>query len=210
MHFLSPEDTFQYMPSLPEGDIFEFGTYTGNYLRRLVRGAIEQNCGFKNVRGFDSWVGLPREQDNIWNNPDWPEFAFSLSKDYNLKSTEDCIKFVCKRIDEFLGDLPKPPLYFYSGWFNETLTKKLGKELENKCSYCHIDCDLYISTKDVMEWLFTHNILIPGALVRYDDWGSTPLYTAGNSKSWLESTNKYRILWTPLGNNTFIYEKHNI
>lgn len=202
---MSPEDTFQYMSGLPKGNIFEFGVYTGNYLRRLVKGAIENNNPFEAIYGFDSWVGLPKEEDGLWQNPDWPESAFSLSNDYDLKGTTECTQFVCKRIDEFLENLPKPPVYLFPGFFIDSLTERLGNDLTNLASYIHVDCDLYISTKQCLDWVFTYDIAIEGCLFRFDDWGSTPLWSAGNSRAFAEATNKFNLTWTQLGNNVFIY-----
>ena len=197
------------MATLPKGDIFEFGVFSGNYLRRLIKGAIEQGNPFESVWGFDSWEGLPEEAANVWNNPEWPKGAFSLQKDYDLKTKDDCVRFVCKVIDQFLGDLPKPPLNFVSGFFTESLTEDLGKELTNKASYIHVDVDLYISSIQCANWLCKYNVAKIGSLWRWDDWGSTPLFSAGNSKAFMEITNKYQIVWSQLGNNVYIMEKIN-
>lgn len=206
MHYLSPEETFQYMSGLPKGDIFEFGVYNGNYLRRLIKGAIEQGNPFESVWGFDSWQGLPEEAEGLWLNPDWPKSAFSIYKDYDLKTDDDCVRFVCQRIDLFLGNLPKPPLNFVSGFFTESLNRKLGKDLTNKASYIHVDVDLYISSAQCLDWIFEYGIAKEGCLFRFDDWGSTPLWSAGNSRAFMEVTNQYELVWSQLGNNVYIYE----
>jgi len=234
MHYLSPEETFQYIPGLPKGNLMEFGVYNSNYMRRLIKGSIEQKNQFIDVWGFDSWKGLPPEQDGVYLNPDWPPGAFSILADYGLNTVEECMDFVAKRVSEYLdmtysffeeNNNVREYLFFdgknenknrqafalnlVPGFFTESLTSDLGQALKDSVSYFHIDCDLYISSKDCLNWVFKHKIAKESSLFRFDDWGSTPLWTAGNSKAFMGVTNKYEIIWSQLGNNVFIYNGQN-
>jgi O-methyltransferase len=49
--------------------------------------------------------------------------------------------------------------------------EETGGKVENlKFRFCHIDVDVYLSTKDVTEWIWER--LVPGGIVVYDDYGS--------------------------------------
>ena len=61
------------------------------------------------------------------------------------------------------------------GFFNETLTAKLAKEIA-PASYVDINCDLYVSTSQALDFLFRFHIARPGTLISYDDWHETPLH----------------------------------
>ena len=215
MHYLSPEDTFKYIPSLPNGILLEGGVYNGNYLSRIIKSALDQDCPFESVLGLDSFEGLPEEQEGLWLNKDWPLGAFNVKADYGLTTKEEAMNLVADKICEKLGtyahhgyynneefvkewntyvyslydkcewdvnkqeniggNKPSFRLRLVPGFFSETLTEKLANNYINEISYAHIDVDLYISTKQVLDWLFTYEIPKEGCLFRFDDWGSTPL-----------------------------------
>jgi Macrocin-O-methyltransferase (TylF) len=208
MKFFTVEDTFPYLAQLPTGSLLEFGTYHGDTLSRLIKGCIDNAEYCHTVWAFDSWTGLPKEADGVWCNKDWPEGAFSTQKDCNLSTDEECMKFVVNRARDLVGE-DIPLIEFISGYFEDTLMgdrgEDLGSILYNCAMYCHIDVDLYISTKQVLDWLFINNVPRVGCAFRFDDWNSTPLYKAGNSLAFLEATNKYGILWTPIGCNFYIF-----
>jgi len=203
MNFATVEDTYSLLKNLPGGSLMEFGVLNGSCMRRILKGAADNNYWFDHVYGFDSWSGLPKEKEGEWENPDWKAGAFSLKQDIDVKTDEECITYVTNRIYEFLSDDTIPPLTFYSGFFTESLTRERGEKLTGKVSYLHVDVDLYISTAQCLDWVFTHKVLLPGCVVRYDDW----LYNvfAGNNKAFYEMTNKYEIVWQPLCDNVFLY-----
>jgi hypothetical protein len=78
----------------------------------------------KTVYGFDSFEGLPE---------DW---VGGMNKGY----------FKC--------DLPKvnDNVELVIGWFNETLEGFLEKH-DEKIAFCHVDCDLYSSSKYILDTL---------------------------------------------------------
>jgi hypothetical protein len=63
--------------------------------------------------------------------------------------------------------------------------------------------DLYISAKQALTWLFESRLLVPGSLVRYDDWqhGTT---TGADGSSWgepkahMEATREFGVRWQAL------------
>lgn len=63
--------------------------------------------------------------------------------------------------------------------------------------------DIYLSTLQCMDWMLTHRLVVPGTIVRYDDWptlnatrgkarGST-FY--GQKKAHFEVTKKHGVRW---------------
>ena len=142
------------------------------------------------------------EAEGVWKNPDWPEGVFSTRKDFNLETDEECIAAVTGRIHEWVPAASCPELCFVSGFFADSLTDELGESLRNTVSYCHVDCDLYISTLQCMDWSLRHQIFKRGCVVRFDDWLTNGQW-AGNNKAFGELTNKYGVIWEHFSSNVF-------
>lgn len=196
MYYQDVESTFQYLDKLPKGDLIEFGVFNGNTMNRLIKGAEAANNPFLTVHGFDSFIGLPKESHGVYQNPEWPEGAFNVSADYNLCSVREAVAFVRDRIE-------RKGIDFYPGFFSESLTEELGKKLEDSTSYAHIDVDIYSSSWQVIDWILTHKVLKRGAVIRYDDWISTPEYKGGNSLAHADAVRKHRAVFNRLSVNVF-------
>lgn len=60
---------------------------------------------------------------------------------------------------------------FVQGYYNVSLTPQLRQRHNFRPALlADLDCDLHVSTVQAMRWLFREGILLPGSLVRYDDW----------------------------------------
>ena len=65
----------------------------------------------------------------------------------------------------------------YKGFFNETMTATLAKaEGMRPAFFVDVDCDLFISTHQALDWLFLNGLLKVGTLVGYDDWWTVPCH----------------------------------
>ena len=95
--------------------------------------------------GFDSFEGLPE---------DW-RMGFGKGR-FDRK-----------------GDLPKvnENVRLVKGWFNETLPAFV-KEHPEPCAFIHIDCDLYSSTKTVLDTL--KNQIGTGTIISFDEYYNHP------------------------------------
>jgi hypothetical protein len=208
MNFYTVEDTIKLLKHSVPGNLIEFGVLNGNHASRLIKGGIEQGNPFGKVYLCDSWKGLPREAEGVWQNPDWIETAFSTRLEYGLSTDEECIDYVNRNIRSRIDPTYDiPPLQFVSGFFIDSLTEELANEVAGSISYAHIDCDIYLSTIHCMKWLFKYDVLKPDAIVRFDDW----LYNkppGGNNLAFTHITAKYNVLWVPLGDNLYVYKKH--
>ncbi len=98
------------------------------------------------VHGFDSFLGLPED----WRGTFEQKGKFSQH-----------------------GKLPRVPsnVRLHPGWFNETLPRFLERETE-QVSFIHIDCDIYASTKTVLDLLASR--IGPGAIIVFDEYFNYP------------------------------------
>jgi hypothetical protein len=198
MSYLTIEDTFQFLDKVPNGNLIEFGVFNGNTMNRLIKGAEEKGKQFKLVYGFDSFIGLPKETDGVWNNPEWPEGAFNLCDFYKLDSIDSGIKFARDRIE-------RKDIVLIDGFFDKTLNKYLGEVLRETGSYIHIDVDIHRSTAEVLDFLFTYNIPKLYSIIRYDDWCSTPEYQGGNSLAHKQAEEQFSLKFNRIATNVFQY-----
>lgn len=153
---------------LIEGDIFEFGVYTGrslallSYYHQINKKSIHTIPFERKVVGFDSFEGLPSSD----NHPRWKKNLFSINHSYHplvkkgVKVNEHIIIDLFKQYN-----LPKP--YIEIGKFNESLKNVIDKKYK-KAAIIHIDCDLYESTKSVL--FNVRPILQEGTILLFDDW----------------------------------------
>lgn len=132
---------------------FEFGVANGISLLEFYNlYKINDINGY--FYGFDSFLGLPEEKIDK-NNP-----SYWKPGEYSNKGT----------INPNL--LNKSNIKIIDGWFEETLTKELVEKLENKkIGLLHIDCDIYTSSYKSLDFCFENNLIVPGSLIVYDDWG---------------------------------------
>lgn len=108
-----------------DGLWLEFGVFSGSSINRIA--AVAPND--KLVYGFDSFEGLPEEWDR--GRQGWWSQKGSFSREGKLPAV-------------------KPNVRLIKGWFDNTLVPFLA-ETPGDISFLHIDCDLYSSTKTVLD-----------------------------------------------------------
>lgn len=117
--------------------------------------------------GFDSGQGLPEH----WRPGYGPgTFACSLPKIDNARMVE--------------------------GWFSDTLPSFDFAAL-GYIGLVNIDCDLYSSTKTVLEHIGPH--LLPGCFVHFDEMFDYPGYQDHEMLAWREYADANKIGWTVVG-----------
>ncbi|MDA8250890.1 MAG: class I SAM-dependent methyltransferase [Rhodospirillales bacterium] len=94
------------------------------------------------VHGFDSFRGLPED----WTGTGEARGAFDLK-----------------------GKLPKVPgnVRLHVGWFDATLPRFLAEQ-EGPVALLHIDCDIYASTRTVLDLLAPR--IVPGTVIVFDEY----------------------------------------
>jgi hypothetical protein len=137
-----------------EGMALEFGVYSGKTLTEIARSRKGVD-----VYGFDSFEGLPEH----WR-AGFPEGTFG---------------------GEMLPD--GPPVVegaeLVVGWFDDTLPKFLETH-PGPVAFLHVDCDIYSSTKTVLELVGPR--LRPGSVVVFDEFFNYPGWQFGEYRAWGE------------------------
>lgn len=136
-----------------DGKLFlEFGVFKGNSILEYYSAYLENNIN-PVFFGFDAFQGLPEEK--LDPHTPWKTGDFNLSGVINPEL------------------LNKDGLEIVPGWFSDTLNDQTKNKFGNKkAGLVHIDCDIYTSTLEVLEFLATNNLLVDGTLIVYDDWGA--------------------------------------
>jgi predicted O-methyltransferase YrrM len=112
----------------------------------------------RQVHGFDSFEGLPE---------DWAG--------YNVTTAS---------FDQ-QGRLPKvvDNVQLHKGWFNESLPPFLEDHPE-PVAFIHVDCDLYSSTKTVLDALAGR--IRPGTVIAFDEYHNFPYWREHEHKAFME------------------------
>ena len=113
------------------------------------------------VHGFDSFEGIPE----TWNRE--PKGAYSTK-----------------------GFIPTVPqnTALYKGWFDETLPKFL-EEHDSPVRFINIDCDIYSSTKTVLQLLATR--ITPGTVIVFDEYLGNETWREDEFKAFQEAVRKF-------------------
>lgn len=112
----------------------------------------------RSFHGFDSFEGLPED----WNGSDMSKGTFSIG-----------------------GRLPKVPanVKLHKGFFDASLPVWRNQHAD-KIAFMHIDCDLYSSTKTVLDTL--HDRLQPGTVILFDEYFNYPNWENHEFMAWKE------------------------
>jgi hypothetical protein len=111
--------------------------------------------GGQSVFGFDSFQGLPE----MWR-AGFPAGAFAVEQLPQVAGAELVV-----------------------GWFDETLPKFLADH-PGPVDFLHVDCDLYSSTRTVLELVGPR--LRPGSVVMFDEFFNYPGWQEHEAKAWDE------------------------
>jgi tetratricopeptide (TPR) repeat protein len=126
--------------------------------------SIRQLASFtsKPIYGFDSFEGLPE---------DWHQES--------------------KEVYSTRGKIPKVPAHvtLIPGWFEETLPLFLAKHGED-IALINIDCDIYSSTKTVLDLLSPR--IKKGTIILFDEYIGNLHWEEDEHKAFMESVNKYQ------------------
>jgi hypothetical protein len=144
------------------GDYLEFGVYMGHSLSvayQQIQGELGKTDKSSSCRifGFDSFQGLPTITDIDKGDPFFFEGNFACSE-FSVRELLKC------------HQIPESGVTLVPGWYSETLTSTLASELGiERCRIALIDCDLYESTKPVLDFLAP--LIAEQAILVFDDWG---------------------------------------
>lgn len=138
------------------GDYAEFGCCGGNTFRLAYHESrkLKFNC---RLWAFDSFRGLPPQSVPEDQHPKWIEGDF--------RTTADEFKQICKK-----GGLLESEYTMVEGFYEESLkSPELDAKLSaNSIAFAYVDCDLYSSTKTVLNFLAPR--IKHGTIIAFDDY----------------------------------------
>ena len=205
------------------GPVMQFGVYlggTGGHINAAWNHSVP-------YIGFDSFAGLPSEARDDGPAPrDWHQGGYAVRHDTAklvngtrvMVSAKSKLPQAMKGIREKLGGQSRQHLgdgdgiEFVKGFYSASLTQPLAASILAKhgaAGYVDIDCDLYISSVQAMDWMFRHGLAVPGTVFGYDDWLAKPCYQlklqrhnestlsiehfGGEARAHVEMTRKYKV-----------------
>ena len=134
-----------------KGDYLEFGVYKGSSLIQFNNLFKEFSLNDVRMFAFDAFKGLPSSEGSAFKKG---EFHFPK-------------EFFLKRIKK--AGVDPGSLIVVEGFFNESLTPRVKKDCKlDKACIIHIDCDLYESTVDVLN--FVKELVQDGTVLIPDDY----------------------------------------
>ncbi len=140
-----------------DGDYLEFGLFKGYSFWFAQKAAGER--GLETVRffGFDSFAGLPEvEGVDKTSRGDFYKGQYACSRDQ-----------VVANLDSRGVDWSRTVLV--EGYFERSLSPRLlSQHGVRRAAIALIDCDLYASTAQVLEFL--RPIVLDGTILIFDDW----------------------------------------
>ena len=157
--------------------ILQFGVKDGRTLRKIYNVAADE---FKKsttsravIWGFDSFIGLPHETVGNYAALEWKPGAYSAAKRTNNRSLQQFhIETSMARIrGGKLDDVRLVP-----GFYKDSLSRKLATQIASygPAAYIDVDCDLYSSTYQALDWVFSNGLVAVGTMIGYDDWWVLP------------------------------------
>jgi O-methyltransferase len=146
------------------GDFIELGVHRGGSAAVLAHVLKDQPD--RKLHLFDRWGDLPEttEEDGYraeqYRRDNIPEKLAYLRDDPPLPAA--------KRVIEKIVGFPKDRLFYYPGWYNETLGEYKGGPI----ALASVDCDYYESVKPALAFIEQH--MSPGGVIIIDDYGTWP------------------------------------
>lgn len=136
-----------------EGYYFEFGCHGGNTMA-IAWDVFGQLTDFQFV-AFDSFEGFPEIQ-HIDKQEIWKKGKCATSE-------AEFIRLVTRH------GMPGHRLTTIKGFYENSLTNDLRASLlPHKAAIIYVDCDLYESTRAVLDWI--PSFIQHGTIIIFDDW----------------------------------------
>ena len=191
-------------------DVYQFGVFNGGSMKEIASILNKHKREVNTFHGFDVFTGMPKEtaepifQDS-WNPDIFPD-EFNVLKYMSLDTPDDCAKHVEEEVRNiFTGKNNQSKVSVVAGLVEKTLPKQ--KDLK-PAFYVDFDLDIYSPTKYAFDYLMENDLIVPGTLIGYDDWGGTPGFEEfkdGESRAHKEILDKWGISMTKLYQNGYAY-----
>jgi O-methyltransferase len=137
-----------------DGDYVEFGCCGGMTFGLAYKHSRKQKI-FCRLWAFDSFCGLPPRSLPEDEHPAWVKGAMAIEKDEFRK--------ICQE-----NNMPESEYTIVAGYYEESLGGPDSGLLPANICLAYIDCDMYSSTKTVLEFLLPR--LKHGMIIAFDDY----------------------------------------
>ena len=147
----------------------EFGVFTGTSIQIIADHRRKLNIK-PAVYGFDSFLGLPEHWRDVWR-PKGRDGQEGVRKAATM--TQGNFAMAGSRppqLDRRFNDY----IEWVVGWYNETLPMFLNAHPSENVTFVHVDCDLYSSSKLVLDQLSPR--MSPGTVLVFDELFNYPEY----------------------------------
>lgn len=176
-------------------DVYEFGVCTGGGTGQILESFTEHNIKFDRFYGFDSFEGLPKETEGLYCPDIWHEGAFTSAQHLHMAPEN-----VLPHLNQYVKQYTDRPVEFIKGFYEDTLNDDLMKRHDFK-EPLFISMDVDIHKSCIQVWEFMIKLVVPGTIIRYDDWGdfTNPMWegqaegTFGESLAHKQIVEKYGI-----------------
>jgi len=155
-----------------DGDYVEFGCAGGLTFVLAYIESRRNNRHNAHLWAFDSFQGLPAGECDKDKHRGWVEGALTFP--------EDSFRKVCAS-----NKIPESEYTIVPGFYKDTLRSLAPGEAPDNIALAYIDCDMYSSTCQVLEFLMPR--LKHGMIIAFDDyfcWSAT--HPSGERQAMLE------------------------
>jgi hypothetical protein len=174
--FISRED----IPANLE-QVYCFGCAHGDTVTALKLAFDRQGLKLPHLNLFDSFAGLPSEQEGVTSNPLWCKGAYAA----DIGRLQRTLRSI---------GIPASEHSIYEGFYRDSLNPDVARAGSLKPAlYIDVDCDLYVSTYQALDFMFANGLATRGTYIGYDDWGDTKLWLEGESRAHKEISRKYGV-----------------
>ncbi|MCE9639225.1 MAG: TylF/MycF family methyltransferase [Betaproteobacteria bacterium] len=192
-----------------EGDIAEFGTFSGFSTFTIARAMAAyweifaeyvrlHNSPKKSLCLFDSFQGLPPSAGGVdAASPNVQTGRWKAGTFTGL--TKDELFALCA------STYDQDKIHIFDGWYAQTLPQIPAPA---KFAMVHLDCDLYSSTIEVLDHLLARKHLADGCVLFFDDWNcnqASPRF--GQRRAWREATAKHNVEFSDCGDYAVLGHK---
>jgi len=176
------------------GDLYEFGVYSGSSMGEIIKCLKNKQLDFNCFHGFDSFEGMPKcDVEPTWDQS-WEQGEFNSTSLYEKDNVSDTVHLLNKNLKQLLYKSTQS-INLVPGFYEESLSKINTTDFK-PAAILDIDCDLYSSSITALEFMFKNDLIKPGTIIIYDDWGGSPGYKTfsdGESRAHKEICEKYNI-----------------
>ena len=170
------------------GAYLEFGCHTGRTFHMAWEASRDvyprsARDWLPHLWALDSFSGLPALTGSDTEHPRWSEGDFRMGQQEFRQALQ-------------AAGVPAADYTTVPGLYRETLTPALAEQI-GKAAVVYIDCDLYESTRDVLEWLPA--CLQQGTIVCMDDWNSFSASNKHGERLALSEADLMLEPWWPYG-----------